>query len=692
MTRLLFAICALLLATTNIESQAQNLLKMLGNAIESEVKNKNKKGSDDDSNNSQQSNNDVVMTEKDIAKYNKKMRSEASKLDRSKYYTKEKADKSYPPNHPVTIDFTPEFASTLIGGLKDYCIDNYFISMGGIGNIANTKNSQLYVNRLIVNVEDNKSYKYLGDILPNIKEVWFSHKVDVATILNELVTASEEWEFSSKGGYSREMTIFIPASKYPKGLITIQEQLKSNPNWMKSIPTQVLKFRTLIYTGDVYDAVKNGANACKSFCKTHSFTAEVTAAHTYMRHASCQHNYKFYYSCKYCGEVEHNPKHTFVKDQFKKRKSDQLPHTFVKYDLSDEHFVGRNSKGEKVYRTSCYWCGVDGRGEIEHFTQTELVRDFGSDSEVSLAEFKRQKLIAWDGVYSEEALANTFVDGFQYPGHFAVPEDDHGAKTNKTTQSDTRWAMVNGLIDRKVLGNDYLQNITTRQLVSLAVRLAEQLSGKDIKSTTKGESAYISKATAAGFISETDDLNAIVSRQQMATYMYKALQWVKKNSKIRYTTYTSHLEDYKDCGQIADWAVEAMGFMNALNLVKGTTKNTLEPLKSCTIEEAVVLAQKCFYAEELGWYQCISPYEKGFSGSAMGATSTLVKQFQSQPVYDGQIIINSFDNSDRIWVSEPWIGINQFKTAQKDAFLPTIDKHTGTTIFVGGEEFLPIKD
>ena len=86
----------------------------------------------------------------------------------------------------------------------------------------------------------------------------------------------------------------------------------------------------------------------------------------------------------------------------------------------------------------------------------------------------------------EEALANVFVGGFDYPGFFAVPDDDHGAKVNPKAENDTRWAMANGLIDKEMLGTDYLKNISRKQLASLAVRLAEQVTGKSIKAAPAG--------------------------------------------------------------------------------------------------------------------------------------------------------------------------------------------------------------
>lgn len=87
----------------------------------------------------------------------------------------------------------------------------------------------------------------------------------------------------------------------------------------------------------------------------------------------------------------------------------------------------------------------------------------------------------------------------------------------------------------------------------------------------------------------------------MATFIYRTLRYVEKNSDYKYTDYTSKLSDYTDAGQVQSWASEAMAFMNALDLIKGTT--TLEPNGKCTIEQAVVAAERSVYAHLIGWYQ-----------------------------------------------------------------------------------------
>ena len=632
---------------------------------------------------------------------NQKGNSAVARLDRSKMYTQEEADSYYPLYNARTVHFDEAFVAGLGVGVGEGPID-FWVKGGWDIRADHYRQRTLNIDKVVVTINDTQSWEYLGYRMHNLKEVWYGSDVDVAAVLQKHVEGTDLYEFYSFGIHSRECTIFLPAEKYPKGIISIQEEVyrrTGDSNW-KSVPTQLLKFKTLLYTGDVNEAFERGAAECKTYCPGHSYTAQVVAAHTVMRYSSCQANAKFYYSCKYCGECEHNAKHTFERDKFWNNKTESFPHAYVRYDLSAKNYVGRNSRGECVYQTSCYWCGSNGREEILNVTQEDL-RMMGHN-EITPAQYKEMMLSSWDAVQAEEALANVYVGGFDYPGFFAVPNTDHGARVTPEAENDTRWAMANGLIDREVLGTDYSMKINRQQLASLAVLLAEQVTGKSIKAApcgtfTDSEDVYLLKAYAAGIIPyQCDgaiDPDAVVTRQEMSAYFFNALQYIKENSSIRYTVYTPNLELFADKGQIADWALEAMGFMNTLGFVKGTSKGAIEPMRVCTIEEAVVLAHKCFYADELGWYQCIRPDERGYAGSPGGATDYLGihKSITAFPIPGADNVVGSYDNGSRFWVGENWIGRGFGRKSQREVFLPIVDKYTGTTLFVPGEEFLPIK-
>ena len=170
--------------------------------------------------------------------------------------------------------------------------------------------------------------------------------------------------------------------------------------------------------------------------------------------------------------------------------------------------------------------------------------------------------------------------------------------------------------------------------------------------------------------------------------LYRALQYIKNNSGFRYTVYTPSLDKYPDRSQIAPWAVKAMEFMEVLGIVEPVSNNMIAPMGKCTIEEAVVAAQKSTFADELGWHQAVHWGGKEHIDGGAGWYC------YEQPIIDrkGKIVMKDFVNGDRIWVSEPWIKFNPFTKKQGSSLLPFKDEITGATLFYHGGDFFPIKE
>ena len=614
-------------------------------------------------------------------------------LDMSQLYTQEQADRLYKTYNPITLNFARIFmeeqekkgeAST-----ADGMIDRYVLKM--------SSEDRLRVEKAIVNVSDRSSFHFMMEELPNVKEIWFDNNSEPAFILAALMGYNHNpiYHHGSKGGMTRDMTIYLPASKYPKGLISIQEQNRGNLFWSGNLKAQILRFRTCTYTGNLYQAMNNKEATCKTYCPGHDFSAKVPAAHTLMRQSTCKQNQLFYYCCKYCGECEYNPKHTYAMCGSDENKSYACSHIYVMYDLSDKNYLGRNSRGEKVYSTTCCWCGINEREEIANMTQAQYLRERGPNPEVSLEVFKQVRLESMDKGIKKYVLNETFSDKPK-PMYFAVVDDDHGAKTSSWAVNETKWAMANKLIDKAVLGSDYLKSINRLQLASLAVRLIEQMLEREISPAPSGtysdsDNTYVLKAHAAGVMSGKGGGSfaptATVTRQDMATAIFNALQYVKRNSSFRYTVYTPDLDKFSDKSQIADWALEAMGFTHKLGIIKETTKTTIEPLKACSIEDAVVAAHRGYYADEIGWYQCV-PFKEEDKG--VGISS--VRYIYNSPISNSELAIQNYYNGDRIWVDQPWIGRWEKRGSRAGIFFSFIDEHSGTRVYVKSGNWRPIKD
>lgn len=587
-------------------------------------------------------------------------------VDMSRLYTLEQADKLRSTYQPQTLNigriYMEEAENTPIeipmNGMVDKIVNNLWPA------------ERIRVEKVLVNIPDRSSYLFMMERIPNVKEIWFDTNSDPASILSAVMNHSaEDYSRGSKGGTSRELAIYLPASKYPKGLISIQEQNRGNLFWMEGIRAPMLKFRTYIYTGNMYQAMSKKESTCRMYCPGHEFTAKVAAAHTVMRQATCKVNPLFYYSCKYCGECEHNPKHTFQLSPDNKDRTYPCEHTFEMFDLSEKNYIGRNVRGEKVYIRSCCSCGAT----------TNEITPYNSGN-------------------NKFALEGCFADEL-YPVYFAVKEDDHGAKTSSWAVNETKWAMANQLIDKSVLGTDYLKPINRLQLASLAVRLVEQLIEREISPAPANtfsdtDNIYALKAHAAEVMSgkNADSFapGATATRQDLAAAIFNALQYVKKNSSIRYTVYTPDLQKFSDKTQIAMWALEAMAFTHKLGIIEQVTNTTIEPLKACSIEEAVVAVHRGFYADEIGLYQCIEPKIRDTTAPAW-VYSVDIHTTYAQPI-ESAFTIGTYTNGDRVWVDKPWIGRCRKKIKLENAWVSFIDKDSGTRVYAKGNTFLPIKE
>ena len=285
---------------------------------------------------------------------------------------------------------------------------------------------------------------------------------------------------------------------------------------------------------------------------------------------------------------------------------------------------------------------------------------------------------------------------------FAVRNDRYvTAKMSEWAQNDVQWASQNGILDLNILGNDYTKPITRLQFASVAVKLAETLIGSEISPAPGGtfadtDNEYALKAYASGItsgVSATEfNPNGTLTRQQMATFIYRALMYVRDNSDIRYTTYTPALEKYSDSWAIADWAKTSLGFMNALGLVKGVSDTEINPDGQCTIEQAVAVANRSVNADEIGWYQMPLSTEEGL---LKFAGEVLQSRFYYAPT-DHAPTQTAYYHSTRIWVDTPVSGGQKASENPDNSLstrlLATFDPYIGSRAYVPKTNFKAIKD
>ena len=511
-------------------------------------------------------------------------------------YTEKQADSLWWKLNERDMILTPIKEETLLG-------DHYYEPLL-------KSDESLNVTRLLVDYPTaTASYLYGQSPLQNIREVWLSPQVDSWEYINDLQEVFADLGaalyFDGSGGmFNGFCTIYVSdEGELPKGLLSYSSKPLSPVYFVK------------VYSGDVYEAFKKGDSAAREWCPGHEYTGKAYTASRMKQHMTCQQPNEWYYSCKWCGKCEYNPKHTFSDGVSK-----SPVHDFARFDISDKNYIGTNKQGEEVYCLSCRWCGINTRdADISDFTYKFFLRQFSlkdsPDVKAAYNMYLEQKRSGWKkGGQSYEFSLNVTTKNNINTFSFAVPKSKKvAAKISENAQDGVYWAARNGLVDESVLGDDFTKPLTRLQASAIAVALAEKLSGKSVSSAksktySDTKSKYALKAAGAGIYGGASEgkfnPDGAVDRQQLATFLYQALMYAKKNKNVRYTPYESKLARYSDSTQISDWAKEAVAFMDVLGLIEGETRTKFSPAENdYTIEQALIVANNSLDAPNIGWYQ-----------------------------------------------------------------------------------------
>lgn len=549
------------------------------------------------------------------------------------------------------------------------------------------------IGTLIMDVDDSDFYNHYcaestSDIIVwsrYLKEIWLSEKVDVYTFIGRMDNSlrspldhSPRWEIRSDLQFcSTDGTLYIPESAVPA---LIDKQTNG--------VTYIIPYNIKVYSGhDVYAAQKAGGTATKDWCPGHVYTQQIKTADRVYTFADCQTAPRWYYSCIICGKCEYNPNH--VSARFRATAIEKLmefTHSTL-YDqlATDQAYVGVNAAGMHVYWLSCDVCGRSDRYLQQHLTEKDLKLS-GNDS--TLEHYQAEVNAA---LQMRETLALSSTE--DQAGMFTL-RLRNTAKTSTWAQSDVNFALNDNLLDLELLGNDYTKNISRLQFCSVVVRLAEEMTGKTItpaaaNTFTDTSSPYVLKAYAAGITSGTSETtfspDATLNRQQMATFLYRTLRYIEKNSDYSYTSYTSKLANYTDRGQLESWAEESMAFMNALDLIKGTSDTTLSPNNKCTIEQAIAVAERSVYAHQIGWHQVVFSEQNG-SGITDFLTLPVMGTNVGATPREGTIIW-ALGKRLGVYMDEPEIDNNMPYT-----YCPVINYYTGQKQYIVARDLRPIRN
>lgn len=523
---------------------------------------------------------------------------------------------------------------------------------------------------------DQLNMSYSGAAMfshPNAKEFWLSPEMDVNKFFLAFLGAKGNKEphfaYGSEGATTWDFTLYVSDKTMPNGIEHADN---------KFVSRKLLKFRTLLYSGDVYEAFERagkGEQVGREWCPGHEYTLKLMAPDRQVNNKTCIKTRWYYYSCRYCGKCEYNDKHIFATNELGETATDMSHiHSHVWARIIDpSHYVGENEHGDPVFVNTCINCGCDFR-QFERYdaymTAERYNYMYGANSEVPYEVMAEQRRKAWDSHGINHVLKATVEK--PHPNSFAVKKEKMvSAKIDSWAINHVQYASQNDLVDLILLGDDYTRPITARQFCSVAVRMIEKITKMEIPVKSSGrnrksDDVYVQKAFAASVLDNSTDFDpsATITREQMATYLYRALMYAREHSNMRFTQYESRLADYDDADMISAWAVEPMAFMNALGLVKAKTKTSIAPKDICSIQEVVQVAYHSLSAGDIGWYQC-------FKAGGM------------YPFYrnHGPITQTSYAVGDRVWVT----------AKDEKGWLSVIDPYNGLDTQVPIGDFRPIR-
>ena len=513
---------------------------------------------------------------------------------------------------------------------------------------------QVFLTKMIIDVTDgdcrsDEGTSELASLLslPNLREVWLSDKVDALAFVKALNTnmksplfpLAREYRSRSTGFYTARATLCIPESQ----IASVRELLRKDPT------QPVYTVRT--YAGDVYSAQKAGLGATHDWCTNHTFSVIIDSADRIMRHGTCQKGKRWYYSCAICGKCERNPNHTAFSRDPKEREPAAFGHDYGLDLATDKAYLGVNAVGYHVYSKSCIWCRQPKSYHDCHITRGEWKE---SGTEASYEEFSKRMAES-----NKLLVAQSLMESTPPPQGFFLPLRTTAKTSTSEMQSDANQALNDNLADTTLLGSDYTLPVTREQLCSIAVRLAENLTGKSIGKNDMKGFAEISGAVGTP------------TRQELAAVIYRTLRYVEQNSNYTYTDYTSRLSSYSDSGEIQEWATEPMAFMEALGLLDPVESGRLAPNQPGTIELALSLAERSTLAHRIGWYQAVNVENQGYFLGVGRSNSN----YTNSP--------SSLACSDRVWITRPELG--------STGRLPTVEPYSGQSLFLTERWFNPVR-
>lgn len=169
-------------------------------------------------------------------------------------------------------------------------------------------------------------------------------------------------------------------------------------------------------------------------------------------------------------------------------------------------------------------------------------------------------------------------------------------------KDEVEQAVQAGLVPQLTGDPAYQDALTREQFAQLAVQTVEVVLGEQLTAAPAGtftdcETPAVLKASQAGIISGIGGgkfaPEQATNREQIATMMARAIDYLEENSSLSLAPKAGSLEGFTDAARVSDWAAEAMGRMAANGLMEGSG-SALSPQNPCTVEQGILLLARLY--------------------------------------------------------------------------------------------------
>ncbi|MBQ8807767.1 MAG: S-layer homology domain-containing protein [Clostridia bacterium] len=192
-------------------------------------------------------------------------------------------------------------------------------------------------------------------------------------------------------------------------------------------------------------------------------------------------------------------------------------------------------------------------------------------------------------------------------------EDADLGDSEALTLNTSDWAKVEAeealskdLIPFEMLSAVLKNDITREEFAVVAVKLYERITGKEADysienlpftdcSTKKSYTRYVAAAYKLGVTNGTSDTTfspeAIITREQLATMLYRVLLKAEGEGFLAKEIETSDAV-FNDEGSISDYAKESVSYMAQRKIINGVAEGIFAPQSVATKEQAILISNR----------------------------------------------------------------------------------------------------